>query len=190
MLRGPPVAVAAALCGALLVAHLADATDAAACAPAPPPGAEVQITEEEAVILWDPATRTEHFIRRAAFRSTAPAFGFLVPTPTTPALGEIDAGVFGALAELLRPEVRYEEVRRPRLTTLVIEGCRSGLMGASKGGDGLARAPAVRELATARVAGFDATTLEADQAGALAGWLDRHGFATTPELTAWLERYS
>ena len=63
--------------------------DAAACATAPPRGEEVQIAEEEAVIVWDPATRTEHFIRRASFHSTARTFGFLLPTPTTPTLGEL-----------------------------------------------------------------------------------------------------
>jgi antitoxin (DNA-binding transcriptional repressor) of toxin-antitoxin stability system len=47
--------------------------DADACATAPPRGEEVQIAEEEAVITWDPATRTEHFIRRASFHSTARA---------------------------------------------------------------------------------------------------------------------
>jgi hypothetical protein len=47
----------------------------------------VRIAEEEAVIVWDPATKTEHFIRRAAFHSTARQFGFLVPT--TPRLTEV-----------------------------------------------------------------------------------------------------
>ena len=40
------------------------------------------------VILWDAATQTEHFIRRASFKSEAEDFGFLVPTPTQPALNE------------------------------------------------------------------------------------------------------
>src|SRR5262245_45994026 len=82
------LATAAALALACLAIAI-DPAEAVACAPAPPRGEEVRIAEEEAIILWDPATRTEHFIRRAQFRSTARAFGFLVPTPATPALGEV-----------------------------------------------------------------------------------------------------
>lgn len=76
-----------------------------ACAPAPPAGEEVAIADEEAIIVWDAATKTEHFIRRAQFGSTAKRFGFLVPTPAKPELGEIDSSIFADLAWQLRPEV-------------------------------------------------------------------------------------
>jgi hypothetical protein len=36
---------------------------------------------------------------------------------------------------------------------------------------------------------MDATTVEADDPKALADWLDAHGFAATPQLTAWLVPY-
>ena len=57
----------------------------------------VEIADEEAVIFWDPETHVEHFIRKATFRSSAPAFGFLVPTPSTPKLDEVPETVFGEL---------------------------------------------------------------------------------------------
>ena len=60
-----------------LLALCVDVRTAAACAAAPPVGHHVLIAEEEALIVWNPATKTEHFIRRAAFRSTARKFGFL-----------------------------------------------------------------------------------------------------------------
>lgn len=50
-------------------------------------------------------------------------------------------------------------------------------------------APEVRVLGIASVAGYDASILQADDAGALAQWLDAHGFEATPELEAWLEPY-
>ncbi len=166
------------------------AGEAAACATAPPAGQEVQIADEEAIILWDPATRTEHFIRRAQFRSTARAFGFLVPTPTTPQLGEIADGVFASMADRIKPEVRYERETDVKLTSLMFEACNAMTAGELKSGDAIpAMAGAVRVLATAHVAGFDATTVEADAAGALGAWLAQHGFAVTPALTAWLEHY-
>ncbi len=171
-----------ALLGSLIAA---EPTPAAACAPAPPPGEEVRIAEEEAIILWDPAAKVEHFIRRAQFRSTARSFGFLVPTPTTPTLGEVSASAFASLEHQSRPEVRYVRERQPRLACLAIEV----LLSKGAAPETSAAPGAVRVIATAHVAGFDASTVEADDAGALAAWLDAHGFAKTPALTAWLERY-
>lgn len=41
------------------------------CAAAPPPGARVTIAGEEAIIVWNPETQTEDFIRQASFESHA-----------------------------------------------------------------------------------------------------------------------
>jgi Uncharacterized protein conserved in bacteria (DUF2330) len=160
--------------------------DADACATAPPHGEEVQIAEEEAVIVWDPATHTEHFIRRAAFHSTARAFGFLVPTPTTPALEDLPDSIYESLGWAIRPEVRHERGGLElSIGSFLFELCAARM--SAKGIE--TAAPAVRVIQTARVAGFDAITVEADDPVALTGWLGRNGFATSAELTAWLARY-
>lgn len=159
--------------------------DATACAPAPPRGEEVQIAEEEAVITWDPATRTEHFIRRASFHSTARAFGFLVPTPTTPTLGELPDSIYSSLSWEIQPEVRHES----RGFDVSVGSLLLEVMSASKGDEAMRAAPAIRVIQTARVAGFDATTVEADDPAVLTDWLGKHGFATSDALTQWLERY-
>ena len=161
--------------------------DATACAPAPPRGEEVQIAEEEAVIAWDPATRTEHFIRRASFHSTARAFGFLVPTPTTPTLGELPDSIYSSLAWEIQPEVRHESGGFDvSVVSLLLEVFMAG---ATKSDEAMVAAPQVRVIQTARVAGFDATTVEADDPAALTDWLGKHGFATSDALNKWLERY-
>jgi len=152
------------------------------CAPALPKGATVEIADEEAVIFWDGEHHIEHFVRKAAFRSSAPAFGFLVPTPTAPKLDEVPDSVFAELDQAITPRVRYE-------TSGFEPSCL--LMGAtSKGEMASPRAAPVHVLQTAHVAGFDATTVEASDANALAGWLDQHGFERTPALTAWLQTYT
>jgi hypothetical protein len=138
------------------------------------------------VIIWDAAHHTEHFIRRAAFRSTARSFGFLVPTPTAPELGEVDDSVFWSLADAIRPEVRYETTG---WSVSPESWCLGSFLARKGGARDDAMAPAVRVIASAHVAGFDATTLEADDATALASWLGAHGFEATPALTVWLERY-
>jgi hypothetical protein len=169
------VVALAIVCGVRPASH--------ACAPAPPRGEEVKIADEEAVIVWDPDNHVERFIRKAAFESTARRFGFLVPTPSVPKLGEVSDSVFDELAMAIRPEVRNE-------TSGFELGCSCAAR--MKGGDDDAlalRASAVRVIQTARVAGFDATTVAADDANALAAWLANHGFDRSPALTAWLERY-
>jgi len=164
-----------------------DIRTADACATAPPRGEEVRIAEEEALIVWDPATHTEQFIRRAGFRSTARQFGFLVPTPTTPQLSEVPDSIFWTLADYIRPEVKYERPKKYVPGSLLFNACIGSMMKGAKD-DARAQAP-VRVLQTANVGGFDATTVEADDPKALTDWLGQHGFEATPQLTAWLERY-
>ncbi len=174
--------------GLIALLFALDVRPSDACAVAPPMGQRVEIAEEEALIVWDATTKTEHFIRRAAFRSSARQFGFLVPTPTTPQLSEVDDSIFNSLAQLIERPIEYDRSdRHYEAGGLLFEAC---MLTAKSSDDSKATAPAaVRVLATANVAGFDATTVEADDANALTAWLGQHGFEATPQLTAWLERY-
>lgn len=160
---------------------------ARACAPAPREGQIVRIADEEALIVWDEKTKTQHFVRRASFVSSADAFGFLVPTPTKPELGEVDSEIFPRLAQLLVPRVIHE-----RGDIEVEPGCSAMFLfgrAASDSAPAAAGPGAVRVLGEQRVAGFDAVILAADDAAALSAWLKERGFAEGPTLTAWLEPY-
>ena len=163
---------------------LSCSSTAEACAPAPPPGTQVEIAEEEAVIIWDAEHKIEHFIRKAEFMSSARAFGFLVPTPTVPELGEVSNDVFPALAEALRPEIKYEK----KGFSFRVEPAWCMATRAAATDDAIMR-PQIRVISTQHVAGFDASVLEADNTAALTSWLATHGFEATPALTAWLEGY-
>lgn len=177
-----------ALVAGLVAASLVPAPEAHACAKAPPRGAEVQIAEEEALIVWDPATKTEQFIRRASFSSTARSFGFLVPTPTAPKLDEAPDHLFYGLADAIRPRyVTNTDGFDVEVGSLLWEACPARMMKGDGARSGAAEA--VRVISVAHVAGFDATTVEADNTSALASWLEQHGFESTPALTQWLDRY-
>ena len=171
---------------ALALAMAAFARPAPACAPAPPPGVRVDIAEESAIIVWDAKASREHFIRRASFRTTGKDFGFLVPTPDKPELAEVPDRVFDQLEAATAPEViRQTQVGGFEPTLL----CGAlFLMRSAEQVPASAVAP-VRVLGEQRVAGYDAVVLEADSAGALAGWLKEHGYAERPELAAWLAPY-
>jgi hypothetical protein len=173
---------------ALLALVLVAATvrDSDACAPAPPLGEVVRIAEEEALIIWDPATKTETFIRRAGFESTARKFGFLVPTPTTPELSEVTDDLFASFRNLTQPSIQYTRGETNYEPVAGLWTCMGAADKVMKSG---AAPAAVRVLATANVAGFNASVLEADATGALTKWLDDNGFEITPQLTTWLDRY-
>src|SRR4051812_42627261 len=81
-----------------------------ACCPASARGARVAIADQEILVVWDEARHQEHFIRRAAFQagSARRDFGFLVPTPTKPALAKAPDGAFDALAAATKPEPKLE----------------------------------------------------------------------------------
>jgi len=165
---------------------LSSARPAEACAPAPPEGAFVRIAEESAIIAWDEAAKKEHFIRRAAFRTTAKDFGFLVPTPSAPELAEVADQVFQRLEDAIRPELIHRTETsgiEPTISCLAFT-----LRGDSAPSAAVATAP-VRVLDARRVAGYDAVVLEADSAGELAAWLKKHGYAERPTLVDWLAPY-
>ncbi len=176
----------AALALSLLVAA-GRPTPAQACAPAPRKGEAVTIADEEAIIAWDPATRSETFVRRARFASSSTSFGFLVPTPTKPTLGEVDSAAFYSLADAIRPrevtDTSGYDIEVGALVTSCVMTAREPKSAPPPAG------ASVRVLGAEHVAGFDATILEADDAASLSAWLGSHGFDETPALTAWLAWY-
>jgi len=162
----------------ILILAISGASPLFACAPAPHAGERIDVVEEATVIVWDPATKTQHFIRRATFKGDARDFGFLVPTPAAPQLAAVDDGIF----ETLLDKTRRPTVERTRreIDWSFFTHEKEGVMNAG--------AP-VEVVQTAKVAGYEAVVLDASDAKALADWLRQHDYATTPELEAWLEAY-
>jgi hypothetical protein len=164
---------------ALALLHVGEHA-AQACCPAPPSGKPVVNADQTVVLVWDAANKTEHFIRRATFKSDAEDFGFLVPTPAQPELAESGDDAFPLFAKLTAPE----EVRMARPS----EGCNGCMRSKSVAISAAAPRP-VAVLEEKTVAGFHAVVLEASSAKALVGWLEEHGYAFSPEVEAWAKPY-
>src|SRR5271166_4655337 len=79
---------------------------APACCVAPPSGKPVVNADQTVIIIWDAATKTQHFIRKASFKSEADDFGFLVPTPSQPELDESGNDAFPYLQKVTEPETK------------------------------------------------------------------------------------
>jgi hypothetical protein len=156
------------------------------CAIAPHRDQPVTIVEEDAIIVWDAVKKVEHFIRRASFRTESSDFGFLVPTPTAPTLSEVDDGVFERMGRLIEPKVR-EVFGGVRFTTAF--ACSDGARSKVTAKSGEKKDAAVRVISEAKVGGYQAAVLAADNAMALSDWLQANGYPGSAELYGWLDPY-
>lgn len=134
-------------------------------------GGEVSITNEDVIILWDPATKTEHFIREARFESSTDDFGFVVPTPGKPDVEEADPAAFQRVRKFVSdstsggPRNKYSSFGIP---------------------DSVAPVEVLEEK---RVAGMDIAVLRANDSDALVGWLTDHNYKPRESLVPWAYRY-
>ena len=132
---------------------------------------------EQVLIVHDPATETEHFVRELVFRDAEEPFGFVVPTPSQPTVAKVDTSPFAALAPHFPPE-------------LPDTGRTGSGAGGGKGGPAApGAAPTVSVLSKERIGSFTVFVLAATDAGALKKWLDDNELATTPASEAWLKHY-
>jgi hypothetical protein len=176
-----------AAAGALLA--LASPSRASACAIVEAPHTfAASIALEDALIVWDEARQTEHFIRSALFDTRLESIGFLVPTPSPPALAEASDSVFPALERITAPQIEIVQQRCFELlgftASLLPNNLSSFNCGVKVGAP-----PRVSILGQETVADVDATTLAASDTSALAGWLGAHGFAMRDGLRKWLDAY-
>jgi Uncharacterized protein conserved in bacteria (DUF2330) len=133
---------------------------------------------EQVLILHDPETEQEHFIRELVFRDAKEPFGFVVPTPSQPTVAKVDTSPFVSLARTFPPEPPPPPAGG------------GGLAGIGKGsGAGAGAGSSVTVLSRERIGSFTVFVLAATDAGALKKWLDDNQLATTPESDAWLAHY-
>lgn len=174
--------IAASLAGALIFTSI-PSQPADACCPAPRSGQPVVNADQTIVILWDAANHTEHFIRRASFKSEGDDFGFLIPSPSKPELAESGNDAFPFLQKITEPEV--VEQKRPAGGS----GCGCGAFKMAAPMAQVADKAEVRVLEEKMVAGFNAKILEADTTDVLVQWLKENGYAYSPEVAAWAKPY-
>jgi hypothetical protein len=141
---------------------------ASACGVAYPPGQYVELEAERVVIVWDPATHTEHFIREPTFSGDPKSFGFFVPTPAKPAVVKESPEILGRVSALIPPQQ---------------------VAGAEAPGAVAAAGGAVEVLQRVTIDDFELVTLKTDDEAALGGWLSKNGFVDKPSLRRWAGTY-
>jgi hypothetical protein len=158
-----------------IVAFASEVPTASGCCAVYPVGSPVVNADQTVIVIWDPATKTQHFIRQASFKSEADDFGFLVPSPNKPELSESGSDAFPYLKKLTAPAVVKRKFKPKAF--------------GGSGGFGAGAMEPVKVLEEKRVAGFDAVVLEANSADALVDWLKQRGYVFSPEVKAWAQPY-
>lgn len=157
------------------------------------------LMDEATVIVWNPQTHTEHFIRRAMFDDIkGKGVGFIVPTPSVPQLAEGDADVFFGLDDMMEPEQETQELRNISLNSWLVPSWRFSIYtppepevdaAAAPVPPADAAMPAVDVLQHQRIGDLDAVTVRASNATALNQWLHKHQFNSGPAFEKWLDFY-
>ena len=168
----------------VLMATLPSAKTVRACGIAPPRGFEATVADETALIVYDSATKTEHFLRTAKFDTTSSDFGFFVPTPSQPELAEASADIFPILGKITEPITVYRTVRQEAGF-----GCGGAAAPGTLSGVGATMPAGVRVLERKRVGAFDAVVLKPENSNALQGWLKENEYSKRPALEAWFGDY-
>lgn len=129
----------------------------------------MSLVDEKAIIVWNPKTQMEHFIRQASFSGKAKDFGFIVPTPSQPQVEEADAAAFERLQKLV-----------PKKTTK----SETDSVSAGRGFGG------VEVLEQKRVGDYFVTVLRATDGSTMLGWLKENGYSSRPAMESWLDHYA
>lgn len=157
------------------VAALALAPVAAlACLLAYDPNQPVKLVGEQALIVWDEATKTQHFIRQASFQGKAKSFGFVVPTPSVPKVSEADAKVF----QMLRRHVDGALEKRRRARAGGVTEVSAML------------SDSVRVIEEYQVGDYLARIIQASDGDAMLAWLQENGFENRPAMVPWFDHYT
>jgi|GEM_PF-503963 len=154
-----------------------------ACGMAYGQGFEPRVADETALIVYDSATQTEHFLRLAKFDGASADFGFFVPTPSQPELAEGSSDIFPMLAKLTEPVIVHRTIKQE-------PSFACGGVGASRIPGSIDAMPAgIRVIEKKRIGAFDAAVLKAEDARVLQDWLKENEYSTRPALEAWFGEY-
>lgn len=130
--------------------------------------------DQTVIMLWDKERQTQHFIRKADFKTNASDVGFLVPSPSRPQLSESGNAAFTLLDRITMPPPR---------------GGGGFPLGCAAQAPAPSLAYGVTVVEEKRVAGFDATVLTARTGEDLVQWLKKNGYSYSPAVAEWAKPY-
>lgn len=146
---------------------------ASACCGVSSSGVPVKFGDQSNIIIWNPETKTEHFVRNAMFDTKAKDFGFIAPTPEVPKLEATTEDAYYSLMSL-----------RPKSMSMSC-ACSGGAMDSA-----VTSSKSVQVLQDLKVGKYRAVTIKSDDPNALADYLKASGYVSTPAFKEWVEYYA
>ncbi len=153
----------------LATAVLLTASSLDACECLTPRGGHATFTHQVNLIVWNPETKTEHFVRNASFATDVKDMAFIAPTPTPPEIKKADPLIFDSLEAAMHEAKAFD----------------SKSAGSTKADDS-----GVDVIQEVDVAGYHAVTLKASETGPLVSWLKKHGYEMTKSASDWSQVYN
>ena len=150
-----------------LVVALGFCSYASACLGVAPKGQPVKFDDQSNIIVWNPETKTEDFIRNAFFDSKAKDFGFIAATPSMPKLVEGNEKAFDILDGLKPHSI--------------------GCSGAAANNDA---AGSIDVLQQVDVGKYTATTVRSEDPAAMSAYFKTNGYASSPDADEWIGFYT
>lgn len=148
------------------------------CAILLPEKAYSKIVDEEAIIVFNPKTQTENFIRRINFDSNSKDVGFIVPTPSIPDLKEVDNQSFENFFNIINtPSIEYNFFNSFIFNNLQVAQDRASVV------------QTVKIIKEENVGNYNAVVLEATNSVDLNNWLKANGFKSYKSFDKWLLPY-
>lgn len=134
----------------------------------PPPDFYIRQSEQKAVIFYDKGVET--LVLSVTFQGNAKNFGWVVPAPSRPEIGEAPDELFTSLEEMTGAAIGYPKWREIAPMDMEV-------------GEG------VEVLETKEIGIFEAKLLTADDSEALAKWLAENNYQFPEEGSYILENY-
>ncbi len=171
------------------------------------------IPDQQALIVWDQASRTETLVVETRFTGTGDRFAWVVPLPSPPTIAPATRGLFPTLQQLTAPRVEYARWSGQVLvlviaaavitlalllpgrrllryvliafTVLVSFASMLPTLGSSRGAES-----GITILDRTIVGSYDTVTLKGTTGAVVCEWLTREGFATPADATPVLDAYA
>ncbi|MBT2480625.1 DUF2330 domain-containing protein [Streptomyces sp. ISL-94] len=167
------------------VGALVNPAYACGCGAMVPDGqSRIGVDRETSVVRWD--GRTEQIVMRFTVGGDAHRAAWIMPVPGRATVELGDAGMFGELAWLTRPERRTRSYFWPRggdwpFSSGARDGLASALPGSADAGVGV--------VGREQLGDFDVARLTATDPDALKNWLESNGFKLPDRLAAEVKPY-
>ncbi|MBS1719497.1 MAG: DUF2330 domain-containing protein [Armatimonadetes bacterium] len=151
----------------------------------------MSITSEGTVIVYDPNTKTESFIRQIEFAGPAQSFGFLVPTPSLPTFRSLSADLIEKFKFAMEPPV-VQEIRVQWVFSFgfwVTDAKSPGPQDAGVTAYPAADRARYEEFGRTKVGPYEVAVVKAKDPVALGEWAKKNGFNVPSNVSYWLGPY-